>query len=102
MAGNAVQRLRGLLGRDGLADGGGMLFSKCSSIHTFFMHFPIDIIFLDKKRKVLKSAHGVKPFKLVAAPFRAHYALELPAGAIAASDTRVGDYLDFVEAEVAA
>jgi uncharacterized membrane protein (UPF0127 family) len=74
-----------------------MLFSHCASLHTFFMQFPIDIIYMDKKHKVLKSAAGVPPFRLVAAPFRSYYALELPAGAIAASHTKVGDVLEFSE-----
>jgi uncharacterized membrane protein (UPF0127 family) len=93
----ASQRVRGLLGRDCLEDGQGLLFKNCSSLHTFFMHFPIDIVFMDKKGKVLKVAVEVRPFKLVAAPFRAFYALELPTGAIIRSATKVGDFLAFVE-----
>ena len=66
VAETAAQRVKGLLGRDALADGQGLLFKHCSSMHTFFMHFPIDIIYTDKKGKVLKLAPGVRPFKLVA------------------------------------
>ena len=95
----ASQRVRGLLGRECLEDGQGLLFKNCSSLHTFFMHFPIDIVFMDKKGKVLQVAMEVRPFKLVAAPFRAFYALELPTGAVGSSGTRVGDVLDFVEEE---
>ena len=98
----ASQRVKGLLGRECLEDGQGLLFKSCSSLHTFFMHFPIDIVFMDKKGKVLKTAPEVRPFKLVAAPFRAYYALELPTGAITHSATRVGDILDFVEEEQSA
>src|SRR5215470_5875710 len=82
VAQTAVQRVKGLLGRECLEDGQGLLFKKCSSLHTFFMSFPIDIVFMDKHQKVLKMSRGVKPYKLVAAPLRAHYALELPVGAI--------------------
>ena len=95
VAATAVQKVRGLLGRECLEDGQGLLFRSCSSLHTFFMHFPIDVVFADKNGKVLKSAPAVRPFKLVAAPLRAYYAIELPEGAIERSDTRVGDQLRF-------
>jgi len=93
VAATSVQRVKGLLGRDCLADGQGLLFKHTSSLHTFFMQFPIDIIFADKKGKVLKVAPDVRPFKLVAAPLRSFYAIELPVGAIAQSNTKVGDLL---------
>lgn len=95
VASTAAQKVRGLLGKECLEDGQGLLFKSCSSLHTFFMHFPIDVIFADRNGKVLKAASDVKPFKLVAAPLRAFYAIELPAGAIARSGTREGDVLSF-------
>jgi uncharacterized membrane protein (UPF0127 family) len=97
VADTAVRRVKGLLGRECLEDGQGLLFKQCSSLHTLFMRFPIDILFIDKSGKVLKSRSSVKPFKLVAAPLRAHYALELPSGSIARSGTRVGDRVTFQE-----
>jgi uncharacterized membrane protein (UPF0127 family) len=99
VAATAVQRVKGLLGRECLEDGQGLLFKNCSSLHTFFMQFPIDILYVDRQGKVLKAAQGVRPFKLVAAPFKAHYALELPVGAIRDSTTKVGDHLDFIDEE---
>jgi uncharacterized membrane protein (UPF0127 family) len=95
VADTAVRKVKGLLGRECLEDGQGLLFKQCSSLHTFFMRFPIDIVFVDKNHRVLKLAANVKPFKLVAAPLRAHYAIELPADVIARSRTRVGDVLSF-------
>ena len=97
VAATAAQRVRGLLGRDCLEDGQGLLFKNCGSLHTFFMTFPIDIIYADRRGKVLKVAPAVKPFKLVAAPMRAFYAIELPEGAVERSGTRVGDMLAFDE-----
>ncbi len=97
VADTAVRKVKGLLGRECLEDGQGLLFKKCSSLHTFFMRFPIDIIFVDKDLKVLKLSCGVTPFKLVAAPLRASFAIELPANAIARSETRLGDTLWFEE-----
>jgi uncharacterized membrane protein (UPF0127 family) len=95
VASTAAQKVRGLLGRECLEDGHGLLFKHCSSLHTFFMSFPIDVVFTDRNGKVLKAASDVKPFKLVAAPLRAYYAIELPAGSIARSNTREGDVLSF-------
>src|SRR6266571_3637238 len=97
VADTAVRRVKGLLGRECLEDGQGLLFKQCSSLHTLFMRFPIDIIFMDRGGRVLRSRDGVGPFKFVAAPLRAHYALELPCGAILRSGTRVGDRLLLVE-----
>lgn len=97
VAATSVQRVKGLLGRDCLADGQGLLFKHASSLHTFFMQFPIDIIFADKNGKVLKVAPEVRPFKLVAAPLRSFFAIELPVGAIEHSQTRPGDHLIFDE-----
>jgi uncharacterized membrane protein (UPF0127 family) len=99
VASTAVQRAKGLLGREWLEDGQGLLFKGGGSIHTFFMRFPIDVLFLDKRGRVLKASQDVHPFKLVAAPFRARYVLELPKGAIVGSATRVGDLVEFEEEE---
>ena|SRR5438067_7829124 len=97
VADTAVRRVKGLLGRECLEDGQGLLFRQCSSLHTLFMRFPIDILFMDKSGKVIRSRSNVRPFKLVAAPFRAYYALELPSEAIHKSSTKVGDRLLFLE-----
>jgi hypothetical protein len=99
VASTAVQRVKGLLGRDCLLDGQGLLFRGTSSLHTFFMQFPIDVVFADKRGKVLKVSRNVGPFKLVGAPLRAYYAIELPAGAASRSQTHAGDRLKFCEEE---
>jgi len=97
VAASATQKVKGLLGRECLEDGQGLLFKGAGSLHTLFMRFPIDVIYTDKHGKVVKLARAVRPFKLIAAPLRCHYALELPAGAILASKTQVGDHLRFEE-----
>src|SRR6266508_3862327 len=88
VAATAAQRAKGLLGRDCLSQGEGRLFKGFSSLHTFFLQFPIDIIYADKEGKVLKVAKEVRPFKLGAAPLRAFFAVELPVGAIQASSMK--------------
>jgi len=97
VAKTASQKVKGLLGRECLEEGQGLLFKGAGSLHTLFMRFPIDIIYTDKKGKVVKLAEAVRPFKVVTAPLRCHYAIELPAGAIPASKTQTGDLLEFEE-----
>ena len=82
-------RARGLLGRDGLEAGEGMLIDRAGSVHMFFMRFPIDVVFLDRDRKVVGVRHGLRPWQ-VAAARRAVAALELPAGAAAEAGIEEG------------
>ena len=98
-ADTALSRMHGLLGRDHFEEGRGLLITPCSSVHTFFMRFPIDLVFLDKKGKVLKIAREVRPFKLVLAPLKAYSVLELPAGVVFGTSTCVGDKLLIEEAK---
>jgi uncharacterized membrane protein (UPF0127 family) len=72
-------RLRGLLGRAGIEPGEGLLIEPCSSIHTFFMRFPIDAVFLDGERRVLKVRPHIGPWRLAGAR-GARTVLELAAG----------------------
>lgn len=88
----AFGRARGLLGRDGLDPGEGMLIDRAGSVHMFFMRFPIDVVFLDRDRKVVGVRHGLRPWR-VAGARRAVAALELPAGAAAEAGIGEGDVL---------
>jgi uncharacterized membrane protein (UPF0127 family) len=87
-------RARGLLGRDGLEAGGGMLIDRAGSVHMFFMRFPIDVVFLDRDRNVVGVRHRLRPWR-VAGARRAVAALELPAGRAAAAGVEKGDRLVF-------
>ena len=82
IADSAPVRMRGLLGRHALAEGGGMLFTRTGSIHTFFMRFPIDAVFCDRELRVLKVVHGLRPWR-TASSRRAKIVVELPAGSAA-------------------
>jgi uncharacterized membrane protein (UPF0127 family) len=90
-------RMRGLLGRDRLEPGGGMLLTPESSVHMFFMRFPIDVLFLDRDQRVVRVRHELGPWK-VAGARGAHAALELPAGAAAEAGITEGDVLVFEDA----
>ena len=86
-------RLVGLMGRRGLEEGEGVLLAPCSSVQTFFMRFPIDVIFVDGEAKVVKVAPALGPFRLALGGRGARDALEVGAGTAARSDTAVGDRL---------
>ena len=79
LAETALARLRGLLGRSGLSSDEGMLLRPASSIHTAFMRFAIDAVFLDREDRVLKVAAELSPWRMAACK-GARAVLELPAG----------------------
>jgi uncharacterized protein len=79
VAATALTRLRGLLGSGGLDPGKGLLLRPASSIHTFFMRFPIDVVFLDRELEVRKVVPGLGPWRFAGAR-GAKSALELAAG----------------------
>jgi hypothetical protein len=89
---DSATRRKGLLGRDGLDPGVGLVIAPSNSVHTFFMRFPIDIVFLHRTGRVLKIRHHV-PARRVAVSATAHAVLELPAGAAATAGINVGDTL---------
>jgi uncharacterized protein len=86
----AWSRLKGLLGKASLGRGEGLVLPGCSSIHMFFMRFPIDVLFLDAARRVCAVRQGLKPFRIAWGGFRARHTIELPSGTVAATGTAVG------------
>jgi uncharacterized membrane protein (UPF0127 family) len=90
VASTFVTRLRGLLGRRGLAAGEGLLIRPTNSIHTFFMRFPVDVVFLDRHGVVVKIVSNLRPWRIAAAA-RARDVVELRAGEASARGIRLGD-----------
>ena len=88
------KRLVGLLGREGLGDGEALVIMPCSAIHTFFMRFPIDVIFLDRASRVRKVICGMQPFRLSRLVFGAREAVELPLGVVSTTHTEVDDIIE--------
>ena len=97
VADHPVSRLRGLLGRSELRPGEGLLLRPASAIHTCFMRFPIDAVFLDADGTVLKVEHELPAWR-TAARKGAKAVLELAAGESARRGLEVGDRLDYAEA----
>src|SRR5438067_11001296 len=90
-AGSFFARGRGLMFTPPLPAGGGLVIEPCSSIHMFFMRYPLDILFLDKQGKVVFMYKGIKPWRVGRVVRGARLAIELPEGAIDRSGTLVGD-----------
>ena len=86
-------REKGLLGRDHLPPGEGLWIVPCQAIHMFFMRFSIDLVYIDRKKRVRKVRSSVAPWR-VSACFSAHSVLELPDGTVRDTRTRCGDLLE--------
>jgi uncharacterized membrane protein (UPF0127 family) len=92
VADTMLARMRGLLGRKNLPPGEGILLRPCPSVQTFFMRFPIDVVFVDRDSVVLKVVENLKPWRSTGAR-RAHAAIELASGEAARNGITVGDRL---------
>ena len=95
LAKSFFSRAIGLLGRRRLPTGGGLILEPCSSVHTAFMLFSIDLAYVKNDGTVIKTVPALKPFRVSAAFRGARYAVELPAGVLAATQTTPGDQLSF-------
>ena len=95
VASDSGARRKGLLGRNGLAPGQGLWIVPCESVHTFGMRFPVDVVYLDRKKGVRKLRRQMAPWR-ISMCLPAHSVLELPAGTIARSATRLGDQFDLI------
>jgi uncharacterized membrane protein (UPF0127 family) len=94
IADTSATRRTGLLKHSRLEPGEGLWIAPSEAVHTFGMKFPIDVLFLDKKRKVLKIRNDMVRSRM-AICLRAHSVLELPGGTAIAMQTAVGDQLEF-------
>jgi hypothetical protein len=98
IADTSAARKRGLLKHTGLEEGEGLWIVPCEGVHSFWMKFAIDVVFLNKKRKVTKLRPNMVKNR-IALSLSAHSTLELPVGMIAKSQTAVGDQLELEKCE---
>ncbi|MGP8247992.1 MAG: DUF192 domain-containing protein [Bryobacteraceae bacterium] len=92
MASTSAARRTGLLKHRGLERGQGMWIVPSQSVHTFFMKFAIDLVYLDRRKRVRKVRHAVPAWR-ISGCLTAHSVLELPAGTALATGTETGDQL---------
>lgn len=96
VADRPARRMRGLLGRQSLPAGEGMLLQPAPSVHTAFMRFPIDVVFMDGTLQVVKVVEQLPPWRTASAR-RAKATLELAAGEAARRTIAIGDRLGVLE-----
>ena len=89
-------RLVGLMFKEKLSGADGLLISPCNSIHTFFMRYSLDIVFLSSENKVIKILRDLKPRRMTWMYFSARKTLELPAGKLP-TDIKEGDVLEVTD-----
>ena len=98
IAESSVQRRTGLLKHTSLEPGEGLWIVPCEGVHTFGMKFPIDVVFLSKKKKILKIRSNMVRSR-ISVSLLAHSVLELPAGTLEQTGTVTGDQLEFEKYE---
>jgi uncharacterized protein len=87
-----ASRFRGLMGAARLPSGSGLLLPRTSSVHTHFMRFPVDVVFLDAEWRIVSVVQGLRPWRFAAAK-AASSVLELPAGDCGRLGLAEGDVL---------
>ncbi len=97
VADHGARRRKGLLGRETLSAGEGLWIVPCEAVHTFGMQFPIDLVYLDRDKRVKKVRNDVPPWR-ISACLSAHSVLELASGSIRRTQTKPGDRLEFSSA----
>ena len=100
LADTSETRRRGLLGRDSLDLSAALIIAPCSAIHTAFMRFVIDAVFVDRDGRVLKIVRDLRPWR-IAGSLRAYAVIEVPGGSLRRSDVAVGDRLKLTGARQA-
>lgn len=94
MAENFFSRSVGLLARKSLSEDEALIIKPCCSIHTFFMKFPIDVIFVNRKNKIVALHQNVPANIILPIYFSSHYVIELGAGQISVKNIQKGDIIN--------
>jgi hypothetical protein len=94
IAGTGAKRSKGLLGRRSLDVGEGLWIVPCEAVHTFWMQFSLDLVYLDRKNRIRKIKRNVPPWRLSGC-LTAHSVLEFSAGSIHEENAQPGDQLEF-------
>ena len=89
---DSATRRRGLLGREGLAEGEALVLAPCNAVHTFRMRFPIDLLFVARDGRITKIVRRLGASR-IAVSFAAFATIEMRAGALDGADLAVGDRL---------
>jgi uncharacterized membrane protein (UPF0127 family) len=88
------QRFRGLMWTNALPSEQALLIQHCNSVHTFFMRFPLDVVYLNKQMQIVKLQGNVPPWRMSWGGVDAHHTLEMAAGGIDRFKLHIGGTID--------
>ena len=94
VADTALTRLRGLLGRPPLENSQALIIRPSQGIHTFFMSYPIDAIYVGSEGQIVRCLEHLRPFRFAPISLRTRFVAEFPAGTLKRTGTRVGDRVE--------
>ena len=98
LADTSLTRMWGLLGRSSLGAGGGLWITPSSGVHTIGMRFPIDVVGLDRNKRVVKLWHALVPYRVTSVSLKTSSVIELAAGGIREARIELGDELAILDA----
>jgi uncharacterized protein len=87
-------RGRGLMFAPELSSGEGLIIDPCSSIHTFWMRFPLDVLYMDRESTVIRADERMKTWRIGPIFTGSKWVIELPSGTIAKTGTSAGDKIE--------
>lgn len=90
---NFFARSFGLLSRKSISDGEGLIIKPCCSIHTFFMKFSIDVLFIERNGNIIALYQNVQPWRILPIHLNSHYVIELASGTICAKNIEKGNLI---------
>lgn len=99
MADTFWTRLRGLIGRKALPPGEGLVIRPCKGVHMWFMRFPIDVLYVGEDDRIVDVDEDLRPWTIGRPRRNSRYVVELPAGTVRRTGTRVGDRIRILPAE---
>ena len=92
-----IKKTFGLILRNDISEADGLIIKPCNSIHTFFMRFPIDVLFVDRKNKIIALHENVKPWRILPIHFNSSYVIEIKSGQISAKTISRHDIIQIDE-----
>lgn len=95
VAENFFSKAAGLIGKKNLPEKTGLLIMKCKGIHTFFMRFPIDVVFINSNNKVVKIIENLKPWRMPMPVLSSKFVLEFPSGLLKLYLIQINDKIIF-------
>lgn len=96
IADTLLKRIKGLLGRQEFLPGQALILDPCNSVHTFFMRFSIDLLFVDNDYKVVKVLPELVPNRISGIFWKSRLVIELPAGRSNLTNTQIEDQLQLL------